>query len=205
MQMKSDSEIRSKYRMLSRPDCPIAPPSGIIAAHRWILYNNLGRGAHPCHWCGKRLFWQPKDRNRQIHADHVNGRTLDNRPENIVASCRRCNTIRDRNDRIAEHEPVFVNCYGNRTRVTAHQCAECGSEFLAVPSARRTFCSRHCSQSAHNRDRGEAVEGGFYIQEGTKKRLVVRHVCAGCGQTFVGRPNRKFCSMGCSHQPAPNP
>jgi hypothetical protein len=165
--------------------------------HRWVLYETIGPGAHPCYWCGKRLFWRPKDPRREIHADHVNARTLDNRPENIVAACRRCNCNRERPNRIGEHEPVFVSCYGKRTRVVPHICIECGKQFLAVPSTGRRFCSKSCSQSAHNKARSHPIAGGFYLLEGTKRRLVVNHICPTCGKTFAGRPKRVFCSLGC--------
>lgn len=76
---------------------PVANPGGITRYHRIVLFNKIGNGPHLCHWgCGKTLSWDksyPYDENGMV-VDHVNGNKADNRPENLVPSCGRCNLTR---------------------------------------------------------------------------------------------------------------
>jgi len=64
-----------------------------------VLYDAIGPGPHECHWnrvtgCGKvALEWGG---GQGIVVDHLNGDTLDNRPENLVPSCKVCNTRRQK-------------------------------------------------------------------------------------------------------------
>ncbi|TKT03424.1 HNH endonuclease [Streptomyces lasalocidi] len=76
---------------------PIATPSGITPYHRVVLFDKIGPGEHECHWCGKSVSWAIRfqdDYERGLVVDHVNGIKNDNRPENLVPSCQRCNTVR---------------------------------------------------------------------------------------------------------------
>ena len=74
---------------------------GQIPEHRKILYDVIGPGPHPCHWdskfqCGKlELEWIESRANR-IWVDHLNEIRDDNRVENLVVSCLRCNWGRAR-------------------------------------------------------------------------------------------------------------
>lgn len=76
--------------------CPI---EGQLAEHRLVLWEKLGCKSldceHECHWsCGKTLTWS--DGRLGIQADHLDGDTLNNNPENLVVSCVRCNVERGR-------------------------------------------------------------------------------------------------------------
>lgn len=66
---------------------------GAVPEHRQVLYDKIGPGEHPCHWCGKLLAWGGKG---GIHADHVDEDVSNNDPANLVASCLRCNWGRNR-------------------------------------------------------------------------------------------------------------
>ena len=82
----------SGYRVLTgMQGHPIADSSSAVLEHRKILYDKIGSGAHPCHWCGELLSWGGC---LGINADHLNGVKLDNRSENLVPSCVNCNKNR---------------------------------------------------------------------------------------------------------------
>lgn len=73
------------YRQLKRPDHPLACATGIVFEHRMVLYDSIGPGPHPCHWCKQLLDWD------DLQADHLNHIRADNRPKNLVPSCPSCN------------------------------------------------------------------------------------------------------------------
>jgi len=68
---------------------PIASKTGVVQEHRKILYDAIGPGVHPCHWCGKDLTWQVS-----LHVDHKDGDKTNNDRLNLVPSCQPCNTRR---------------------------------------------------------------------------------------------------------------
>lgn len=84
---------RKGYRYLRLPDHPIANSSGWVGEHRMVLYDAIGGGPHPCHWCGLALTWHGPASGR-INADHVDGTRLNNVAENLVPACLVCNLAR---------------------------------------------------------------------------------------------------------------
>ena len=73
-------------------DHPLSSKKGVVAEHRMVLYDTIGPGPHPCHWCGKPLDWGGA---QGIQADHVDEDKLNNDPANIVPSCLHCNLWRN--------------------------------------------------------------------------------------------------------------
>jgi hypothetical protein len=81
------------YLRVFNPDHPLAPKNGIVPVHRIVLYDKVGPGEHPCHWCGKPVSWTLSG-SKRLETDHLNAVRDDNRPENLVPSCKTCNTQR---------------------------------------------------------------------------------------------------------------
>lgn len=93
----------SVYRRIKAPGHPLAHKDGKAWEHRVVLYDSIGAGVQQCHHCGKELVWMVPDpaRNdkRLVYVDHLNSDKSDNRAENLVPSCFRCNTRRGQAER----------------------------------------------------------------------------------------------------------
>jgi hypothetical protein len=140
--------------MLHRPSHPLAPPSGTVAECRLVLYDKIGPGTHPCHWCSAPLEWLPGAglADGALLADHLDWDIHNNSPENLVPSCNHCNAHRTRKGdrrRIEPDELVIVAPNGTRHRAVERECENCGNSFLArlafVKRGHGRFCSRVCS------------------------------------------------------------
>lgn len=81
------------YVQVYLPGHPLSNQRGWVARHRAALYDSIGTGPHLCNWgCGKVLNWGGL---HGICADHLNDIPGDDRPENLVPSCRVCNWHRE--------------------------------------------------------------------------------------------------------------
>jgi len=89
---------RNRYQAVDAPSHPLAPPCGKVYVHRLVLWDKLGRGPHPCHWCGKQVEWLG---DPPLQVDHLDGDKANNRPANLVASCAQCNAGRAGTQRLA--------------------------------------------------------------------------------------------------------
>lgn len=102
------------------PDHSLRSRCRTVLPHRLVLFEKIGPGLHCCYWCGRAVLWQAPfipapfvyftdargrhfaDIERTAEAregielvvDHWNGNPRDNRPENLVPSCRACNAER---------------------------------------------------------------------------------------------------------------
>jgi hypothetical protein len=83
-----------RYRQQYRPGHPVADKAGKVYIHRAVLHDLIGPGPHPCHWCALPVDWTVKGSADCLHVDHLNDVGDDNRAENLVPSCARCNTAR---------------------------------------------------------------------------------------------------------------
>lgn len=101
------------YVAVYRPGHPIAPKSGKVYVHRLALFDKIGDGEHPCHWCGTLLRWRVTDEGETpLVVDHLNNDTGDNDPDNLVPACHACNTRRGnkrRSARLRHHGWFQVN------------------------------------------------------------------------------------------------
>ena len=92
------STMVGNYRALTgQYGHPLAMKNGQVHEHRKILYDAIGPGPHECYWnsvseCGEtELIW---DSYRGIQVDHRDGDKLNNDLDNLVPSCRSCNSRR---------------------------------------------------------------------------------------------------------------
>lgn len=80
------------YRVVRDPDHPLANSEGRILQHRKILYDTIGVGPHPCHWCGRQVEWRTgSEAVSALVVDHLDHDKLNNDPSNLVPACNACN------------------------------------------------------------------------------------------------------------------
>lgn len=81
-----------RYAWTYAPSHPIATADGKVLTHRHVLYERVGPGPHPCHWCGTSVQWRVgKPSAGALVADHVDHDRSNNDPANLVPSCNPCN------------------------------------------------------------------------------------------------------------------
>lgn len=84
------------YKILRKVGHPLARTSGLVLEHRLVLYDHIGAGPHPCHWCGTSVRWDvswPKASDGLV-VDHLDRDRSHNVPANLVPSCQPCNARR---------------------------------------------------------------------------------------------------------------
>jgi hypothetical protein len=146
--------------MTRMPSHPLAPPSGILAVARIVLYDKIGPAEHTCHWCRKPIRWENGRGPNALVVDHLDWNPTNDVPENLVPSCRVCNAQRTReaggSKLIQPGEPTVLR-RGKPTRAIKLYCQTCGSDFLTAPaelnSGRGRFCSRSCARRAPRKPR----------------------------------------------------
>lgn len=122
-----------------------------IYVHKWVLYEKLGYGPHQCHWCHRTLNWQKGTAGDTLIADHLDDNPRNNDPDNLVAACNGCNTIRARTAFRPAIQPGewFIERNGLKSRAAWCTCEECGTGFLAdisrIKRGTVRTCSRRCS------------------------------------------------------------
>jgi len=90
----SGSLRKDGYRMMTASAHPLADRHGMVLEHRMVLFDKIGPGEHPCHWCGLILTWQPGITPTAIISDHLDSDRANNDPANLVPSCNPCNVRR---------------------------------------------------------------------------------------------------------------
>lgn len=152
------------YRDIRAIGHPLANKNGTAREHRIILFDRIGPGSHPCHWCGKAVTWRypgadwgtPRGCGVLI-TDHLDGDKRDNSPDNLVPSCHRCNVWRNPPQvPIEEGELFIVKANGERCRAVKRLCERCSAEFLVRKTPSRLRDARFCSMSCAARSRGRS-------------------------------------------------
>lgn len=105
------------YIVLTGSTHPLATAQGKVPQHRAVLYDHIGPGEHPCHWCAKPLTWRGEATSK-INVDHLDENRVNNAPANLVPSCLDCNTKRSSKPRKrAEPKPrVYTEVERQRAR-----------------------------------------------------------------------------------------
>lgn len=76
-------------------DHPLARKNGYVFEHRRILFDAIGKGPHPCHWCGDLVDWiKGKCLKAGLVPDHLDGDKQNNALSNLVPSSNPCNSRR---------------------------------------------------------------------------------------------------------------
>lgn len=85
------------YRTHHLPGHPLAARNGSVRRARVALFEALGGQDPDCRWCGGHLSWAlPQSDPAAVTVDHLSGDRTDDRPENLIAAHRACNTARVR-------------------------------------------------------------------------------------------------------------
>lgn len=143
-----------RYSHASSIGHPLADAKGKIKVHRLVLFNKIGPGKHPCHWCGEIVAWTNAGPIRgALVVDHVNNDGFDNSEENLVPSCSGCNTRRTRGDKLGKEESVIIDS-GRPRRAVESTCAMCGNPYLTRMSATGILFTKACSRKC-----GKALGG----------------------------------------------
>lgn len=91
----------TRYRRVKCVGHPLAQADGCQYEHRVVLFNKIGEGTHKCYWCSKELTW--KGPGPRLVVDHLNDDRWDNNENNLVPSCRTCNSHRVTNPLFQTH------------------------------------------------------------------------------------------------------
>lgn len=121
------------------------PKSASIPTHRIIMYDAIGEGPHPCHWCGEMLNWGRGTGKGVLNVDHLDGDKKNNVLSNLVVSCHRCNCSRDNPLTLPAGTP-YIQRGKVRSRASEKICENCGETFLYAASRKGVrFCSLSCT------------------------------------------------------------
>lgn len=76
------------YVRVKRSTHPLVNKGGWMYEHREVAYDTNNGVCPTCFWCNVDLKWG------YTHIDHLDDNKINNKPENLVVSCPKCNRIR---------------------------------------------------------------------------------------------------------------
>lgn len=94
--VKASHMTQDGYRLIDARDHPLVNVQGYAYEHRLVLFDKIGPGWHPCHWCAEPVTWDVRNVGEAgcLTVDHLDAQRLNNVPENLVPSCIQCNSAR---------------------------------------------------------------------------------------------------------------
>jgi hypothetical protein len=150
----------TRYHYVTAKGHPLADKQGHLPAHRLLLYEAIGPGTHPCHWCNSPVTWMngPYTKKGCLVVDHIDNDGRNNTLSNLVASCQGCNTKRHKANLVSDQETFMLRkSIPGRHRAVQRSCELCGSSLLVSSSETRSsrgrFCSMSCARRAPRRGR----------------------------------------------------
>jgi endogenous inhibitor of DNA gyrase (YacG/DUF329 family) len=156
--MKKEVVVYKGRAYIQKPEVAKPYKHGYVNRARYIMSCILGR-----------------ELLSEEHVHHVNGDSLDDRPENL--------RLLMRTDHIRLHRDKGG---GGRGKTMDKTCPICGNSFKVAPSDARRGKAKYCSLKCRDKARSTKVTIG----------------CLRCGKTFAVAPahvkdGRKFCSIKC--------
>ena len=136
-----------KRKWVKLPKHPLATKNGCVRLARANLWDKLKGQSASCYWCNLPLVWMIGEKQRKVAnalcVDHIDRDSLNDKPNNLVASCRECNANRHTGGRVKPKE-----------------CKSCHKPF--IPRKRKAmYCSNKCSAKAkYGIKRGSNAEHG---------------------------------------------
>lgn len=128
---------RKHYPLVKVAGHPLAWSDGRVLLSRLTLWEKMDGQDGECHWCDRPIGWF---KGLPIVADHLDSNTLNNAPDNLVASCTPCNAHRSDGTGYGRRKPKA--------------CEHCSKPFYA--SQRRVkFCSPECGFASRRGTKSE--------------------------------------------------
>lgn len=144
----------SSYSSVFDPQHPLARKTdGRVFVHRKVLYDAIGPGQHPCHWCGTTVEWRLRNVTSAggLVVDHIDRDRRNNDLSNLVPSCHGCNARRDHPDNIKDGETVIVFQGAQHRSKRAGDCLTCGKPTYVLLAETRPNRGRYCSVTCARR------------------------------------------------------
>lgn len=150
--MNKNTEPKYPYLQVRASGHPIADRRGNVVEHRKVLYDTIGAGVHPCHWCGRELHWRTRNKHNPLPddlvVDHLDGDKRNNDPVNLVPSCQPCNVAVGFSPNRVRDDEVFKAHGGARLRGVEKACPACYQTFVTSPLYDNIYCSVVCAGAA---------------------------------------------------------
>lgn len=91
------------YQLVFEPKHPLANKSGYVYEHRFVYFNEVCSSPNKCEICNTEISWDT------LHIDHKDNDVTNNKPVNLRATCRPCNTFRGSSSASMSNNPIDID------------------------------------------------------------------------------------------------